>query len=101
MLFILLALRDKPAWSAELTRYIEDLTGAHLAVDPQSLHRSLRRLVGLNLITFTEQAAAGTGAKRKTYELTKTGEKVLGQLARTTLSYTRNPRFVDALTSLA
>jgi DNA-binding PadR family transcriptional regulator len=101
MLFVLLALHERPAWSAELTEYITSLTEGHITVDPQSLHRSLRRLVGLNLITFTEHAAAGTGAKRKTYELTQTGEDVLGRLARRTLSYARNPRYLRALDSLA
>jgi DNA-binding PadR family transcriptional regulator len=101
MLFILLALRERPAWSADLTDYIADLTDGHITVDPQSLHRSLRRLARLNLITFTEVPAAGTGARRKTYELTQTGENVLGRLARRTLSYARSHRFLSALESIA
>jgi DNA-binding PadR family transcriptional regulator len=101
MLFVLLALHERPAWSAELTDFIADLTDNHITVDPQSLHRSLRRLVSLNLITFTEYPAAGTGAKRKTYELTQTGEEVLGQLARRTLSYARSRRYLRALESIA
>lgn len=100
MLFVLLALRERPAWSAELTGYIADLTGGHLAVDPQSLHRSLRRLVGLNLIAFTEDPVQGTGVKRKSYQLTRTGAEVLAQLARETLSYARNPRFLSALAAV-
>lgn len=101
MLFVLLALHERPAWSAELTDFIADLTDGHIAVDPQSLHRSLRRLVGLNLITFTEHPVAGTGAKRKTYELTQTGEDVLGRLVRKTLTYARNHRYLTALESIA
>lgn len=100
-LFVLLALHERPAWSADLTDYITNLTEGHIVVDPQSLHRSLRRLVDLNLITFTEHSVVGTGAKRKTYELTQTGEDVLGRLARRTLSYARNPRYLEALDSLA
>jgi DNA-binding PadR family transcriptional regulator len=101
MLLVLLALYERPAWSAELTEYITSLTDGHISVDPQSLHRSLRRLVGLNLITFTEHSVTGTGAKRKTYELTHIGEDVLGRFARRTLSYARNPRYLRALDSLA
>jgi DNA-binding PadR family transcriptional regulator len=101
MLFVLLALRERPAWSGELTDYIANLTDGYIAVDPHSLHRSLRRLVGLNLITFIEDPVAGTGAKRKTYELTRTGEEVLSRLARKTLSYARSRRFVGALEAIA
>jgi DNA-binding PadR family transcriptional regulator len=101
MLFVLLALHERPAWSAELTEYITSLTDGHISVDPQSLHRSLRRMVGLNLISFTEHSVVGTGAKRKTYELTQTGEEVLSRLARRTLSYARDPRYLSALDSLA
>lgn len=101
MLFTLLALHEKPAWSAELRSYITSLTAGHIDVDPQSLHRSMRRLVGLNLVTFTESAAAGTGAKRKTYELTQTGADVLRRLCGQTLSYARNPKFLNAIKSIA
>lgn len=101
MLFVLLALHERSAWSAELMDYITDLTEGHITVDPQSLHRSLRRLASLNLITSTEQSVAGTGARRKIYELTQTGEDVLGRLVQRTLSYARSPRFLRALDSLA
>lgn len=99
-LFILLALYDKAAWSGELAKYIEKLTGGHLAVDlaepspvaapahrpePHRVHR---------------KGHCMHGPKRKTYGLTA-GERVLRRLARSSLSYAWNPNFVDNLTALA
>jgi DNA-binding PadR family transcriptional regulator len=95
MLFILLRLHGRPGWSQDLRRFIDSCTDEHLGVDNQSLHRALRRLEGLNLITHDSRSAPGTGARRKIYSLTQSGERVLAALLRGPLSYTTNPLFLD------
>jgi DNA-binding PadR family transcriptional regulator len=93
MTLILLALRDKPAWSSQIKAAVAALTNGNLQFDDQSLHRSLRRLEDHNLLIHTQQAAPGTGAKRKVYELTQSGERILRNHLATTMSYTRLPTF--------
>ena len=60
-------------------------------MDEQSLHRALRRVEGLNLITHTDQAVTGTGAKRKIYELTASGERVLAAYLDGPMTYLDHP----------
>ncbi|PRW64758.1 helix-turn-helix transcriptional regulator [Actinopolyspora mortivallis] len=62
-----------------------------------AVHRSLRRLEGLNLVTHTKHAAPGTGVKRKVYELTRSGKRVLAAYLETTLSYLHDPEFLAAV----
>ncbi|WGW13015.1 helix-turn-helix transcriptional regulator [Saxibacter everestensis] len=100
MQFILLVLHEKPCWSAEIRDGISALSEGSLHVDEQSLHRALRRLAGNNLITFTSGPAPGTGARRKTYQLTQTGERVLRHYLQTTLSYARSSRYLEALAAV-
>ncbi|WP_247826766.1 PadR family transcriptional regulator [Arthrobacter antioxidans] len=96
MLFILLALSGQPRWSGQIRDFITDLSGAYLAVDEQSMHRALRRAEGLNLITHTLKPSAGTGAKRKIYELTASGERVLAGYLRGPMAYMTTKLFQDA-----
>lgn len=95
MLFILLALSEEPRWSGQIRDFITDLTEAQLAVDEQSLHRALRRVEGLNLITHSPESVAGTGAKRKIYELTASGERVLAGYLRGPMAYMNTKLFRD------
>ncbi|MUK00903.1 hypothetical protein GM708_02530 [Vibrio cholerae] len=96
MLFILLAVSGQPRWSGEIRQFITDVSDAHLAVDEQSMHRALRRVEGLNLIIHTLQPVAGTGAKRKIYELTASGERVLANYLRGPLAYMSTTLFHEA-----
>jgi DNA-binding PadR family transcriptional regulator len=95
VLFILLAVSDHPSWSGEINTFIHQVTEGYLQVDEQSLHRALRRLDALNVITHYAETAAGTGAKRKIYDLTVTGESLLRRYLETTMAYTRNPRYAE------
>lgn len=99
MTLILLTLHDKPAWSAQINASIADLTGGNLQFDQQSVHRALRRLEEHNLLIHRQEAAPGTGAKRKVYELTQSGERVLRDHLTSTMSYTRHPTFRRLSTS--
>jgi DNA-binding PadR family transcriptional regulator len=96
MLFILLALTRESGWSSQIRNFITTLTGGRLAVDEQSLHRALRRVEGLNLITHSDQPAPGTGAKRKIYELTDSGERVLAAYLNGPMAYTTTPLFLES-----
>jgi DNA-binding PadR family transcriptional regulator len=96
MLFILLALSEAPRWSGQIRDFINSLSEAYLAVDEQSLHRALRRVEGLNLITHSQEAVAGTGAKRKIYELTDSGERVLAGYLQGPMAYATTKLFQDA-----
>lgn len=93
VLFILLALSIEPSWSGQLRAFIDRLSDGHLGVDEQSLHRALRRLDALNVVTHTPEDVPGSGVKRKVYSLTQTGERVLNEYLETTLSYARKPLF--------
>lgn len=86
---IMLGLKHRPSWSAELLQFIDDATGGHWGVDERSLYRALRRLEKTELVTHGEVAAAGTGAKRKVFQLTASGLRVLERYTRTTLAYQR------------
>lgn len=97
MLFILLALTRGAAWSGEVQAFLAEASGGHLGVDEQSLHRALRRLGGLNVITHTARSVPGTGAKRKMYELTRSGERVLAAFLDTTMSYLEAPGFAASI----
>jgi DNA-binding PadR family transcriptional regulator len=96
MLFILLALSGQPRWSGQIRDFITDLSDAYLAVDEQSLHRALRRVEGLNLITHSQESVAGTGAKRKIYELTASGERVLAGFLEGPMAYATTRLFREA-----
>ena len=93
MTLILLTVHDEPAWSSQITASIADLTNGNLEFDQQSVHRALRRLEEHNLLIHKQEPAPGTGAKRKVYELTQSGERVLREHLTTTMSYTRHPTF--------
>lgn len=101
VLFILLALSVEPSWSGQLRAFIDGLSDGHLGVDEQSLHRALRRLDALNVVTHTPEDVPGSGVKRKMYSLTQTGERVLNEYLETTLSYARTPLFQSLIGRLA
>lgn len=97
MLLVLLALTRAVAWSGDIQAFLAEASSGHLVVDEQSLHRALRRLEGLNVITHTSRSVPGTGAKRKVYELTGSGERVLAAYLDTTMSYLDDPRFTASV----
>jgi DNA-binding PadR family transcriptional regulator len=96
MLFILLALTTQPKGSSQIRAFINDLSHAYLAVDEQSMHRALRRVEGLNLITHRQESVPGTGAKRKIYQLTASGERVLAACLDGPMAYVTTRLFQDS-----
>ena len=84
---IMTALSDGPKWSAELQQFIEHVTNGEWGVDDRSLYRALRRLEHGELVKHSKEAVPGTGAKRKMFEITASGRRVLETYEQTTLAY--------------
>ena len=101
MFLILLALRDQERRVQELHAFFDMVSAGNLGIDAQSLHRALRRIEGLNLITHTEEAVSGSGVKRKVYALTISGDRLLTAYAKGTLSYLRCPEVQSLLSRAA
>lgn len=59
------------------------------------VHRALRWVEGLNLITHSEESVAGPGAKRKIYGLTASGERVLAGYLEGPMAYVSTRLFQD------
>ncbi len=91
---IMVALAEGPKWSGDLLTYIEDITGGAWGVDDRSLYRALRRLEKTELVKHSKMDASGTGAKRKVFEITESGQCVLARFESRTLAY--QARIADA-----
>ncbi|MDN5726393.1 MAG: PadR family transcriptional regulator [Propionibacteriales bacterium] len=98
---ILLGLSRGPAWTQQILDWMHRVSSGHLDMDIQSLHRAMRRLEQLGAVTVNREPAAGTGARRKFYELTDVGELLLRRHLDTTLSYLWHPDFLAAKNAAA
>jgi DNA-binding PadR family transcriptional regulator len=96
-LFILLCLARQASWSSQIRTFVGELTQGRVSVDEQSLHRALRRVQGLNLIVHSELPVPGTGARRKVYELTQSGERVLAGYLDGPMAYVRTPLYAESV----
>lgn len=76
-MWLLLAVRDEPRYPAEVAEFIATMSNATMAADPRSLYRALRRLGDLELVEPTDRPGRRTGADRRYYRITRTGERVL------------------------
>ncbi len=76
-MWLLLAVRDKPKYAAEIAEFVEDNTNGTMNSDDRSLYRALRRLAQLELVEGEMRPGNRTGADRKYYELTPAGRRVL------------------------
>lgn len=84
---LMVALADGPKWSGDLATFIDDKTGGEWSVDERSLYRALRRLERSEVIEHIKEAVPGTGAKRKVFAITASGQRVLDEYEQTTLAY--------------
>lgn len=100
VVLVLLRLHSRPAWSQEIAAFLQEVSDGHLGVDEQSLHRALRSMLSHNLVLTTPQPVRGTGANRKIYELTATGERTLRRFLTTTMSYMHHPEFLALVTGV-
>lgn len=81
-LWILLAIYDGKKYAAQITEFMDKATGGAFEVKEQSLYRALRRFSSMKLVHITEEQSPNSGPKRKYYELTQTGEAMLGTFVR-------------------
>lgn len=88
---ILTALKNKPMWSKELETWLSRVAGWEL--NERSLHRSLKRMADLGLITYKELGVPKTGANRKVYEVTKLGLGFLQQVKSVSFQYINHLSF--------
>jgi DNA-binding PadR family transcriptional regulator len=76
-MWLLLAVRDQPRYSAEITDFINTMTRETMTADTRSVYRALRRLSDLELVETSSQPGRRTGADRTYYRITRTGQRVL------------------------
>ena len=76
-MWLLLAVRDVPRYPAEIAEFIDTMTHGTMAADERSLYRAMRRLNDLELVETSNQPGRRTGADRRYYEITRTGQRVL------------------------
>jgi PadR family transcriptional regulator len=76
-MWLLLAVRDQPRYPAEIAEFINTMTQGTMAADQRSLYRAMRRLGDLELVETSDQPGRRTGADRRYYQITRTGQRVL------------------------
>jgi DNA-binding PadR family transcriptional regulator len=76
-MWLLLAVRDRPRYPAEIAEFINSMTQGTMAADPRSLYRAMRRLSDLELVETSDRPGRRTGAERRYYRITRTGQRIL------------------------
>jgi DNA-binding PadR family transcriptional regulator len=76
-MWLLLAVRDRPRYPAEIAEFIETTSRGTMAVDQRSLYRAMRRLNDVELVETSNRPGRRTGADRTYYRITRTGRRVL------------------------
>lgn len=77
---LLEAISDKPRYSGEIHEYINKSIGGKWSINEKSMHRTLRRLDKLDLVSFNQESTAKTGLKKKVYSITPSGKAILGKM---------------------
>jgi DNA-binding PadR family transcriptional regulator len=76
-MWLLLAVSERARYAPEIATFLAERTGGTMAADNRSLYRALRRLVDVGLVQDVGRPAERTGADRKYFSLTESGERVL------------------------
>jgi len=76
-MWLLLAVRDRPRYPAEIAEFINTTTRGTMAADQRSLYRAMRRLNDIELVETSDQPGRRTGADRRYYRITRSGQRVL------------------------
>jgi DNA-binding PadR family transcriptional regulator len=76
-MWLLLAVRDEPRYPAEIAEFIGTMTHDTMTADQRSIYRAMRRLSDLELVETSDQPGRRTGADRRYYRITRTGQRVL------------------------
>jgi DNA-binding PadR family transcriptional regulator len=76
-MWLLLAVSERARYAAEIAAFLAERTGGTITADIRSLYRALRRLADVGLVQDEGRPAERSGADRKYFSLTKSGERVL------------------------
>ena len=76
-MWLLLAVRDEPRYPAEIAEFIGTMTHGTMTADQRSIYRAMRRLGDLELVETSDQPGRRTGADRRYYRITRTGQRIL------------------------
>lgn len=79
-LWIFLSLRDGEKYVDEIKLFIEKYSKNTLTCEEQSIYRSLRKYLHLDIVQYSLKAGK-KGPERKYYRLTRLGENLLNQFS--------------------
>jgi len=75
-LWLLMALKDRPRYTAEVREFIHSTAGGTIRCEEQSVYRALRKFYDLEIVDF-ELRDGNSGPSRKYYFLTEIGRELL------------------------
>ena len=76
-MWLLLAVSERARYAPEIAAFLAERTGGTITADIRSLYRALRRLADVGLVQDEGRPAERSGADRKYFSLTESGERVL------------------------
>ena len=99
-LWVLLAVYDGKKYAAQISDFMSEATNGEFEVKEQSLYRALRRFDDMGLVRITLEESPSSGPKRKYYQLTQTGEVVVGRFVTLNIAPLLQPHIIKLLQSV-
>lgn len=99
-LWVLLAVYDGKKYAAQISDFMAEATNGEFEVKEQSLYRALRRFDDMGLVQITLEESPNSGPKRKYYQLTETGEAVVGRFVTLNIAPLLQPQIIKLLHSV-
>ena len=99
-LWVLLAVYDGKKYAAQISDFMSEATNGEFEVKEQSLYRALRRFDDMGLVRITLEESPNSGPKRKYYQLTETGEAVVGRFVALNIAPLLRPHIIKLLQSV-
>lgn len=94
--WILLFLRERPAYAYETSAAIGELSRGAIFADENSIYRALNRFESLGIVT-SELKDSAVGPQRRYYSLTETGAALLAQFARRNILIFETPSIAERI----
>ena len=99
-LWVLLAVYDGKKYAAQISQFMSEATNGEFEVKEQSLYRALRRFDDMGLVQITLEESPNSGPNRKYYQLTATGEAVVGRFVELNIAPLLQPKIITLLQSV-
>lgn len=99
-LWVLLAVFEGKKYAAQISEFMSAATNGVFEVKEQSLYRALRRFDDMGLVYVSLEESPNSGPKRKYYQLTKTGEEVVGRFVELNIAPLLQPSIIQLLQSV-